>query len=168
MYALKNKALTLLFVFPMLWGCSTQPEEFEVLRDEADEQFDSYAKLYIERTNEERKQKEQQLKDNLKQKQAILSELKKLLEDIKISELTTVCEYSEAVLKVCNKINYIANGRKPEELTDQEKEAVIILNNKFKDLDRAMSKKLTLAEFKECPEFEAIKKLMDGPVDPFI
>ncbi|MFN5317230.1 MAG: DUF349 domain-containing protein [Bacteroidia bacterium] len=56
------------------------PEEFEVLRDEADEQFDSYAKLYIERRNDERKQKEQQLKDNLKQKQVILAELKKLLE----------------------------------------------------------------------------------------
>ena len=114
MYIFKNKALTLLFVFPMLWGCSTQPE------------------------------------------------------DIKISELSTVCEYSEAVLKVCNKINDIANGRKPEELTDEEKEAIIILNNKFKDLDRAMAKKFTVPEFKECPEFEAIKKLMEGPVDPFI
>jgi hypothetical protein len=56
------------------------PEEFEVLRDEADEQFDSYTKLYIERRNDERKQKEQQLKNNLKQKQDILAELKKLLE----------------------------------------------------------------------------------------
>jgi prolyl oligopeptidase PreP (S9A serine peptidase family) len=37
--------------------------------------------MFIERRNEQRKQKERELNNNLKQKQEILAELKKLLED---------------------------------------------------------------------------------------
>ncbi|MFN5318777.1 MAG: hypothetical protein ACK5CY_08045 [Bacteroidia bacterium] len=89
-------------------------------------------------------------------------------EDIKISELTSVCDYTGALLKVCHKINDIAKGRKPEDLSAEEKEFVITLNKKFKDIDRAMGKKFTLTEAKECDEFKELETLLDGAVDPFI
>lgn len=57
------------------------PEEFEELRDDTDLLFDEQVKAFIERRNEQRKQKERELNNNLKQKQEILAELKKLLED---------------------------------------------------------------------------------------
>ena len=57
------------------------PEEFEVLRDDTDHLYDEQVKAFIERRNEQRKQKERELHNNLKQKQEILAELKKLLED---------------------------------------------------------------------------------------
>ncbi len=57
------------------------PEEFEVLRDDTDQLFDEQVKNFIERRNEQRRQKERELNSNLKQKQEILAELKKLLED---------------------------------------------------------------------------------------
>jgi hypothetical protein len=89
-------------------------------------------------------------------------------EEINVSQLSTACDFIEAQISVCNKILEIAKGRKPEELNDQEKEAVIILNNKFKDIDRAMYKKITIAEAKECDEFKELEALLDGAVDPFI
>jgi hypothetical protein len=57
------------------------PEEFEVLRDDTDHLFDEQVRNFIERRNEQRKQKERELNDNLKKKQEILAELKKMLED---------------------------------------------------------------------------------------
>jgi hypothetical protein len=57
------------------------PEEFEVLRDDTDQLFDEQVKNFIERRNEQRRQKERELNSNLKEKQEILAELKKLLED---------------------------------------------------------------------------------------
>ncbi|MFN5371988.1 MAG: DUF349 domain-containing protein, partial [Bacteroidia bacterium] len=57
------------------------PEEFEILRDDADHLFDEQVRNFIERRNEQRKQKERELNDNLKKKQEILAELKKMLED---------------------------------------------------------------------------------------
>jgi len=57
------------------------PEEFEVLRDDTDQLFDEQVKNFIERRNDQRRQKERELNSNLKQKQEILAELKKLLED---------------------------------------------------------------------------------------
>jgi hypothetical protein len=89
-------------------------------------------------------------------------------EDINVDKLSTACEFTAAQLKVCIKIKEITNGRKPEELNDQEKEAVIILNNKFKDIDRAMYKKITITQMKECADYKELNSLLDGPLEPFI
>jgi hypothetical protein len=57
------------------------PEEFEVLRDETDEQFDALVKRFQEKRAEERRRREQELTNNLKKKEAILVELKAMLEN---------------------------------------------------------------------------------------
>jgi hypothetical protein len=57
------------------------PEEFEVLRDETDEQFDSLVKRFQEKRADERRRKEQELLNNLKKKEGILAELKAMLEN---------------------------------------------------------------------------------------
>ncbi len=57
------------------------PEEFEVLRDETDEQFDALVKRFQEKRADERRRKEQELLNNLKKKEGILAELKAMLEN---------------------------------------------------------------------------------------
>ena len=55
-------------------------EDFEVLRDETDTEFEALAKRFQERRAEIRKKKEQELQSNLKLKQNILNELKHMME----------------------------------------------------------------------------------------
>lgn len=57
------------------------PEEFEVLRDETDEDFDNAIKTFIERRAEQRREKEKALETNLKRKKEIVEELKKLMDE---------------------------------------------------------------------------------------
>ncbi len=56
-------------------------EEFEVLRDETDEQFDALVKRFQEKRAEQRRRREQELLSNLKKKETILAELKAMLEN---------------------------------------------------------------------------------------
>ena len=57
------------------------PEEFEVLRDETDEQFDALVKRFQEKLSDQRRRREQELQTNLKKKEGILAELKAMLEN---------------------------------------------------------------------------------------
>lgn len=57
------------------------PEEFEVLNDETDEDFDNAIKTFIERRAEQRREKEKALESNFKRKKEIVEELKKLMDD---------------------------------------------------------------------------------------
>lgn len=56
------------------------PETFEVLRDETDEQFEAGVKAFFERRADIRRRKEQEQENNLKIKRGIIDELKKLMD----------------------------------------------------------------------------------------
>jgi hypothetical protein len=56
------------------------PEEFEVMKDDTDSSFEAYVKQFQEKRSEIRKNKEKELLQNLKKKEAILDELKHLME----------------------------------------------------------------------------------------
>ncbi|HOY48104.1 MAG TPA: DUF349 domain-containing protein [Flavobacteriales bacterium] len=56
-------------------------EEFEILRDETDEQFDALVKRFQEKRAEQRRKREQELITNLRKKEGILAELKAMLEN---------------------------------------------------------------------------------------
>lgn len=56
-----------------------EPEEFEVIKDETDQNFEAAIKEYQEKRAEIRRRKEKELLDNLAKKQEILKELKLLM-----------------------------------------------------------------------------------------
>lgn len=56
-------------------------EEFEILRDETDEQFDALVKRFQEKRADQRRKREQELITNLRKKEGILAELKAMLEN---------------------------------------------------------------------------------------
>ena len=55
-------------------------EEFEIIKDDIDNDFEIYVKNFQEKRAELRRKKEQELQQNLKKKEAILNELKNLME----------------------------------------------------------------------------------------
>lgn len=58
-----------------------EPDDFEVQRDDSDQQFDLQVRAFLDKKAAFRKQKEKELQDNLKKKKEILSELKQLMSD---------------------------------------------------------------------------------------
>jgi len=79
-------------------------------------------------------------------------------EDIKLTELETTCDYLDA-FEICADAAIEIMGEKEfEDLSEEEKEYMEVIEEKIDDIERAGSKKFTKSEIEECPSFERVKE----------
>ena len=75
-------------------------------------------------------------------------------EDIQLSDLKTVCDYVDAMEKVCDAAIKTRGDKSLEDLSQEEKDYLKVLKAKAKDIGKAAKKKYTEKEAKECSNFE--------------
>ena len=81
-------------------------------------------------------------------------------ENIKLSDLETVCDYLDAMGKCGDAMIKTMENKKREDLSQEDKDYMNVLRDKMKDINKAAVKKYTDEEAKECPSFEAVKEKM--------
>ena len=81
-------------------------------------------------------------------------------ENIKLSDLETVCDYVDAMEKCGDAMIKTMENKKGEDLSQEDKDYMKVLKDKIKDIGKAAEKKYTEDEAKECPSFEAVKEKM--------
>ncbi len=81
-------------------------------------------------------------------------------ENIKLSDLETVCDYVDAMEKCGDALIKTHESKKREDLSKEDKDYMKVLKHKMRDIEKAAEKKYTADEAKECPSFEALKEKM--------
>jgi hypothetical protein len=74
--------------------------------------------------------------------------------EISLSDLRTACEHLEAIEK-CLDVMIEINA---DEVTNENQEHYKILNQKVRDIVRALEKKFTETEIEDCQNFETVKE----------
>lgn len=82
-------------------------------------------------------------------------------EDIKLSELETTCDYVDAIEICVDAAIEMMGDKEFEDLSEEEKEYLEVIEDKLEDIERAGSKKFTESEVKECPNFERVKEKIE-------
>lgn len=78
--------------------------------------------------------------------------------DIKISDLVTVCDYTEALERGLDEVIAIRGNKKYRDLSDLDKIKVDDIQKKIKKIAKAAEKKFTRVEAEECPNYEIMKE----------
>ena len=82
-------------------------------------------------------------------------------EDIKLSELESTCDYVDAIEICVDAAIEMMGDKEFEDLSEEEKEYLEVIEDKLEDIERAGSKKFTESEVKECPNFERVKEKVE-------
>jgi hypothetical protein len=78
-------------------------------------------------------------------------------ENIKLSDLETACDYVDAMEKCGDAMIKVMENKKREDLSQEDKDYMKVLNDKLKEIGKAASKKYTEEEAEECPNFQSVK-----------
>jgi len=76
----------------------------------------------------------------------------------KLSKKATTYHYVDAIEICADAAIEIMGDKEFEDLSEDEKEYMEVIEDKLEDIERAGSKKFTESEVKECPSFERVKE----------
>ncbi len=74
--------------------------------------------------------------------------------DIKLNELTSVCDYMDALVSLSDEYIGLVGDRTWANLSPEEQARLDEMENKYEDIGQACEKKYTHAEIKECPSYQ--------------
>ena len=86
----------------------------------------------------------------------LLTNCSQKLEEIKLSDLKTVCDYVDAIENIFDEIIEISS--KESSISKDDKEQIKSLMNKLEDINEAGGRKYTKKEMMECEGFNRIKE----------